>query len=158
MAQYIIKDLPSITEGLQEINIEMKEALHPQIGNKQRFVSDDDQLKHFSKNTSMIVEDTFGIQLSGKFMIGDKVMKIQGEIIEIDGEMYMRTPGLCALIAGRNPKEYLFKDYEQYKELLYGRDVLHHDYNPPSSYHRRNKSKKWTKVHCQMRRTIIAPC
>ena len=39
-------------------------------------------------------------------MIGDKVIKIQGDNIEIDGEMYMCTPGLWASITGRNSKEY----------------------------------------------------
>ena len=45
-------------------------------------------------------------------MIGDKVIKIEGANIEIDGEMYMGRPGLWALITERSPKEYSSEDYE----------------------------------------------
>ena len=89
------------------------------------------------------VDKTFGIRYqSGKFMIGSKVIKIQGDNIEMD----MGTPGVWALITEKNPKEYSFEDYERYKELLYETTVLHRDYNPRSSYPRGNKSKKWTKI------------
>ena len=74
------------------------------------------------------------------------MIKIQGDIIEIDGEIYMGTPGLWVLITERNPKEYSSEDYELYKELLYERKVLYRDYDPRSSYPRGNKSKKWTKI------------
>ena len=48
-------------------------------------------------------------------MIGDKVIEIQDDTIEIDGEMYMGTSGLCALITEKNHKEYSTEDYERYK-------------------------------------------
>ena len=87
------------------------------------------------------VDKTFGIRYeSGKFMIGDKVIKVRGDNIEIDGEMYMGTPGLWALITEWNPREYLFEDYERYKELLYETNALYHGYNSRSSYPRRNIS------------------
>ena len=91
------------------------------------------------------MDKTFGIRCEDvKFMIGGKVIKIQGDNIEIDGEIYMGTPGLWALITERNPKEYSFEDYERYKELLYKMNLLYRDYDPRSSYPRANKSKKWT--------------
>ena len=45
-----------------------------------------------------------------------------------------------------SPKEYLFEDYERYKELLYQTNILYRDYDPRSSYPRVNKSRKWTKI------------
>ena len=79
-------------------------------------------------------------------MIGTKVIEIQCDNIEIGGEMYMDTPGLWALITKKYPKEYISKDYERYKELLYETNLLYCDYNHPSSYPRANKLKKWTKI------------
>ena len=53
------------------------------------------------------VDKAFGIRYeSEKLMIGDKVIKNRGDNIEIDGEMYMGTPGLWASINGSNSKEY----------------------------------------------------
>ena len=46
--------------------------------------------------------------------------EFQGDNIEIDGEMYMGTTGLWALITGRNPKEYSY----EYKDLLYETNEL----------------------------------
>ena len=118
MTQNIIKYLAPITEELQEINsnIVMKnEALRPKIGSKRRFVSGYGPLAEtfLQKYMDDSVDKTFDIRYeSGKFTIGDKVIKIRGDNIEIDGEMYMGTPGLWALIVERNPKEYLFEDYE----------------------------------------------
>ena len=66
------------------------------------------------------VDKAFGIGYeSGKFMIGDKVIEIQGDDIEIDGEMDMSTSDLWALITERTPTEYTSEDYERCKELLY---------------------------------------
>ena len=129
-----------------------KEALRPKIGSKRRFVSDYGLLAEtfLQKYMDDSVDKIFGIRYeSGKFMIGDIVIKIQGDNIEIDAEMYMGTPGLWALITEGNLKEYPFEDYEwykeRYKELLYGTNVLYRDYYP-RSYPRGNKSKKWTKI------------
>ena len=91
------------------------------------------------------VDKTFGIRYeSGKFMIGDKVIKIQGDNIEIDGvHGYIWFLGV---ITERNPKDYSSEDYVRYKQLLYETNVLYRDYDPWSSYSRANKSKKWTTI------------
>ena len=146
MTQDIIKDLAPITEGLQEINrnIEMKkEALRPKIGSKRRLVSGygphaETFLQKYLDDT---VDKTFGIRYESGNMIGDEVIKIRGDNIEMEGEVYMGTPGLCALIIERNPKEYLFEDYERYNEVLYETNVLYLDYNPRSSYPRVTEQK-----------------
>ena len=69
-------------------------------------------LKHFFKNT-WVIQWTFGI----RYVIGDKVIEIQDDTIEIDGGIYMATSGLCALIAEKYHKEYSTEDYERYKKL-----------------------------------------
>ena len=69
----------------------------------------------------------------------DKVIKIQGDNTEIDGERYMGNPGFLALITERNRKEYSSEEYKRYKELLYETNVLYRDYDPRSSYPRANK-------------------
>ena len=107
MAQDIIGDLTPITEGLKEINRNLeakKEPPRPKIGSKQKFVNDygplaESFLWEYMDDT---VDKSFGI----RYESGDKVIKLQGDNIKIDGEMYMSTPGLWALITERNPKEY----------------------------------------------------
>ena len=44
-------------------------------------------------------------------MIEDKEIKIQGDNIERDGERYMGTPNIWALITERNPEECSSEDY-----------------------------------------------
>ena len=68
--------------------------------------------------------NNYGVRYeSGKLMVRDKVINIEVDNIEIDGEIYMSTPGLRALIAERNLKEYSSGDYERYKELLYETNI-----------------------------------
>ena len=83
---------------------------------------------------------------SGKFMIGDKMIKIQGDNIAINVEIYVGTPGLWAFLIERNPEEYSSEDYERYKELPYETNVLYRGYDPHSNYPKGNNSKKWTKI------------
>ena len=52
-------------------------------------------------------------------MIGNKIIKIQGDNIGLGNEVYVGTPGLWTLITEKNPKEYDEEDYERYKEVIY---------------------------------------
>ena len=102
MAQNILKDLAPINEELVEMNgnIELKRVMSPpKIGSKRRLVSADwhgPLAEAFIRNyMDDAVDKTFGIRFkSGKFMIGNKVIKIQGDI---------GTPGLWTLITEKNP-------------------------------------------------------
>ena len=60
--------------------------------------------------------DTFGIRFkNAKFMIGNKIIKIQDDNIVIGNEVYIGAPGLWILITEKNPMEYAEIDYERYK-------------------------------------------
>ena len=93
------------------------------------------------------VDGTFGIRYQNdKFVIGDQIIKIQGDNIALDDEVYVGTPSLWALITDRNPKEYTQENYERCKEPLYATNVIYRDYDPGRSYPRANRSKKWNKI------------
>ena len=105
-------------------------------------------LKHLSETIfDDTVDKTFGIRFkNGKFVIGNKIIKIQDDNIVIDNEVYVGTPDLWTLITEKNPKEYDEQDYERYKELIYKTNVLCRDYDPRSSYPRANRSTKWKTI------------
>ena len=142
MVQDIIKDLAPITEGSEEINrnIEMKETLRPQIGSKRRFVSGDCgplAESFLRKYMDDVVDRSFGIRYeNGHFMMADKILKIYGDNIMLDDEVYVGTPGLWTLIIDKSPKTYTKEDYERYKELLHETNAMYRDYDPQSSYQR----------------------
>ena len=98
MAQDIIKDLAPINEGLAEMNrnIEIKREMScPNIGSKRRLVSDYGPLAEaFIRNyMDDAVDKTFGIRyVNGKFMIGNKIIMIQGDNILIGNVVYFGTP------------------------------------------------------------------
>ena len=135
MAQYIIKNLAPINEEFVEMNRNMelkREMSHPKIGSKRRLVGADyygPLAEAFIRNyMADAVDKTFGIRFkNGNFMIGDEIMKIQGDNIVIGNEVYIGTPGLWILIIEKNPKEYDEEDYERYKELIYEINVLYRE-------------------------------
>ena len=83
---------------------------------------------------------------NGHFMMGDKILKIYGDNIMLDDEVYVGTSGLWTLITDKSPKTYTKEDYERYKELLHESNVMYRDYDPKSSYPRANRSTKWNEV------------
>ena len=156
MAEEIVKDLIPIKDELQEINrnIEIKQQPHLKIGNKRRMVSRvygplAESFIQKYMNPDQQVDTTFGIRYdNGMPMIGNKIIKIEGDNIVIGDEVYIGTPGLWVLITEKIPTsiEYDTDDYERYKELLYETNVLHHHYEPASNYPRSNKSLKWQRL------------
>ena len=59
------------------------------------------------------VDGSFGIRYeNGHFMMGDKILKIYGDNIMLDDEVYIGT-----LITDKSHKTYIKEDYERYKEL-----------------------------------------
>ena len=75
------------------------------------------------------IDTTFGIRCEyGDWMIGNKRIKINGDDITIDGEVYDGTSGLWSLIS----------------EVLYETSAMHHQYN--SHDPRASGWKKWTLI------------
>ena len=158
MAEEIVKDLIPIKDELREINrhIEIKQQpQRPKIGYKRRLVSRAygplaESFIQMYMDPDQQVDTTFGIRYQdGNPMMGDKIVKIEGDNIVIGDEVYIGTPGLWALITDKIPptaKEYDAEDYERYKELLYETNVLHHHYEPANKYPRANRSLKWQKL------------
>ena len=134
MAQDITKYLAPITEGMEEINrnIEMKkETLRPKIGSKRRLISGDygSLAESFlRKYMDDAVDRSFGIRYeNGHFMMGDKILKLYGDNIMLDDEVYVGTSGLWTLITDKSPKTYTKEDNERYKELLHETNVMYRD-------------------------------
>ena len=67
-------------------------------------------------------------------MIGNKRIKINGDDITIDGEVYDGTPGLWSLITDKAPTQYDNEDLERYKELIYETSAMHQHYNSHDPY------------------------
>ena len=127
-------------EELEEINrnIEMKKgALRPKIGSKRRLVASEDCFvvimapmkiafvvrsppeSFLPKYMDDVVDRSFGRR--------DKILKIHGDNIMPDDEVYVGTSGLWTLITYKSPKTYTEEDYERYKELLHETNVLYRD-------------------------------
>ena len=92
------------------------------------------------------VDTTFGIRFeNGSPMIGRKMIKIKGNDIVVDGDIYHGTPGLWSLITDKHPQHFTETDFTWYKDILHQTSALHQDYirynNPRAS-----KSKKWTSI------------
>ena len=91
------------------------------------------------------IDTTFGIRYEdGDWMIGNKRIKINGDDITIDGEVYDGTPGLWSLITDKAPKQYDNEDLEWYKELLDETSAMRQHYNSHDPYPRASGGKKWT--------------
>ena len=73
-------------------------------------------------------------------MIGDKIVRFQGDNIVIDGEVYLGTPGIWTFITDQIPKQFDQDDYERCKERLHETRVLYRNFDSTSSYPRANKS------------------
>ena len=89
------------------------------------------------------IDTTFGIRYEdGDWMISNKRIKIDGDNITIDGEVYDGTPGLWSLITDKVPKQY---DWERYKEFLSGTSAMYQHYNSRDPYPSASGGKKWTR-------------
>ena len=158
MAEEIVKDLIPIKDELQEMNrnIEIRKQPRLKIGNKRRMdsaaygpLAESFIQKYMNSDQKQHIDTTFGIRYeNGIPMIGNKIIRIEGDNIVIGDEVYIGTPGLWTLITDRIPTavEYNTDDYERYKELLYETSVLHHHYDPSSNYPRSNRSLKWHRL------------
>ena len=79
-------------------------------------------------------------------MIGNGRVKIDGDDIVIDDEVYDGTAGLWSLITDKIPKGYDERDLERYGELLHETSAMHQHYDPRNKYPRASGSKKWTNI------------
>ena len=93
------------------------------------------------------VDTTFGTRHHNDvWFIGNKHIKLDGDNILIDNEIYERTPGFWSIVTDRKSKGYTEDDLERYKELLYETSALHQDYSSDNQYPRASGSEKWKKI------------
>ena len=83
-----------------------------------------------------------------KLKIGSKEIKIIGNDIKIEDEIYPGTTGLWELIVRKElPKtKYTEEDYLNYGRILKQTNAIYHDYNPKSNKPRSSKGEKWGKL------------
>ena len=115
MVKNIVDELTPITKELRELNdktrakqlvtakVGVKRDIHSQPRSKQRRVygplTDSFLQKYMDPNRRNQVDTTFGIRYEDDvWMIGNKQIKIDGDDIIIDREVYDGTPGLWSLI------------------------------------------------------------
>ena len=83
-----------------------------------------------------------------KLKIGRKEIKIIGNDIKIEDEIYPGTTGLWELIVRKELPKTVFteEDYLNYGRILKQTDAIYHDYNPMSNKPRSSKGEKWAKL------------
>ena len=168
MAKEIVDELTPITKELRELNDKVaaaarqkqlasdsskagvKRDIDSQPRSKQRGVYEpltESFLQKYIDPKKSQIDTTFGIRFEdGDWMIGNKRIKINGDDITIDGEVYDGTPGLWSLITDKAPKQCDNEDLERYKELIYETSAMHQHYNSHDPYPRASGGKKWTLI------------
>ena len=167
MAKAIVDELTPITRELRELNDKARPKLVsvPKIGikrdidgsqpppRKHKYVGDYGPRaeaflqKYMDPKRRDQLDTTFGIRYeNGVSIIGRKLIRIEGDDIIIDGEVYNGTPGLWSLITDKIPKEYDNEDLERYKELLHETSAMHQNYDSRNKYPRASRSKKWIHI------------
>ena len=86
-------------------------------------------MKNFYKNvygSRKGTDTTFGIRYeTGKPMIGNKQIKIDGNYIIVDGSRYHGTSRLWSLVTDKDPDGYDESDYRWYTDLLHQANALY---------------------------------
>ena len=88
----------------------------------------------------------------GKFKIGDKLVKFEGDNIIVEGEdkPIIGTPGLWALITAKknpDPGDYTNEDKKEYKSLLIRTNAIFKNNDPKETRPKGNyKSDKWKNI------------
>ena len=161
MAKEIVDELIPIANELREVN-KARVFATPKIGIKRDINSQPKRrLKdnnfgpnaeafltaYLNPDTRNKVDTTFGIRYeNGPWMIGDKQIKIDGDDIKIEGEIYEGTIGLWSLITHKTPTNYTQADLDRYKELLHETSAMHQHYDSHNHYPRASGGKKWTHI------------
>ena len=101
------------------------------------------------------VDNYFGILVDeeGRYLMGNKVIKISGDDIVVDGVTYKGTPGLWSLILLKNTKKYTAKDMENYKKLAKQTNVMKHPQNQKRNS-RPKSTYKWKHIFKKMEKRI----
>ena len=84
-----------------------------------------------------ITDEVHGMyKKEGLYYIGNKQATVVDNNIIIDDKKFKGTPGLWELIVSKNPDDniYTYKDYENYKRLMFKTNALHRDNDPKSTY------------------------
>ena len=98
------------------------------------------------------VDTSFGLYFSedGNTKMGSKIVKIVGDNLIVDNEVYTGTKGLWTLVTGVTKKQvgdigekYKDADLYQYIKLLRQTSVLHQDFDPENPHPRSSRSWKW---------------
>lgn len=98
------------------------------------------------------VDTSFGIYFSedGHTKMGSKIVKIVGDNLIVDNDVYTGSKGLWTLITGVTKNQigninekYNEADLYQYIKLLRQTSALHQDFDPENSHPRSNRSWKW---------------
>ena len=93
------------------------------------------------------IDTTFGIRYEdGDWMISNKRIKINGDDITIDGEVYGGTPGLWSLITDKAPNSTTMWTWSSIKNFSTKTSAMRQHYNSHDPYPRASGGKKWTQI------------
>ena len=94
-------------------------------------------------------DKTFGIKKRGEDHYFGKthvIIKDNDIIIADDGTTLKGTPGIWELIMKKIPNDYTTEDFENYKRLVIGNNILHRNNDPNSHHPRSSDSIKWVTI------------
>ena len=152
----ITKELVPIKEGITALNTklqtdkpepEVKPELEPEPESDEEKSNIFDEI--VQKTSEEKLDDYFGIVLSEdeQYIMGDKIIQISGNDINVDDIHYKGTPGLWSLIMFKKPDENLYddKDMNAYEKLVRQTNVM----TSPNNVRPKSKIKqtyKWRKI------------
>lgn len=94
------------------------------------------------------IDHTFGVRVDGdSWMIGDKVLEIDGDDFMINGRQYKGTRGLYELLFMNSPNEYIYseEDLNAYANIINDTHVHRANYSAMGKV-RSNKGKKYKNI------------
>jgi hypothetical protein len=152
----ITKELVPIKEGITALNANFKHAAAKDEDEDEGEAEDEGEVEDEDEAIEEKVEDEdedeekltiyeklmqdkaknmdkyFGILYNtenNEYVMGNKIVQLEGDDIVVDGNTYKGTPGLWSLILLKVPKGYTPDDMKEYKKLVKQTNVMRHPQN-----------------------------
>lgn len=156
----ITKELVPIKEGITALNTKLQTSKSEP---KPEPEPEPEPEEHYENIFEQLVEETspeklddyFGIVVTeaNEYAMGDKIVQLSGNDINVDDIHYKGTPGLWSLIMFKKPDEGLYdaQDLETYKKLVYQTNVI----SSPRNLRPNSKIKatyKWRNIFSRLKK------
>lgn len=103
--------------------------------------------QHLKETLNNTNDNIFGIYTKkGIMMMGDKNIRVKGNHIQVDDELYNGTVGLWKLLTEAKPQGYTDNDLESYKQMIIQTHAMFQNNDPSSKRPKASKSYKWNEL------------